>query len=907
MRIIPPPELSKIIQSSGPVWLPKLGNPDVAEFVRRSNDSYVHWHKLRYYKNLPDGLDPEQCWGAIALSRHQQYQVLPIQFTSGSRLVYWSPPQQLEWLHKIDQQAGGTLGSDSAYLGSDEAGKDKYLFNSLMEEAIASSQLEGAVTTRRVAKQMLREGRKPQNKAEQMIFNNYCAVLKIRDCQKDNLTPKLLKDLHSILTSDTFEDSSNEGQFRQTDNVVVEDSYTHDVLHRPPLAASLDNRIEEICDFANNRSRPFVHPVTKAIILHFTIGYLHPFVDGNGRTARAVFYWYMLKNGYWLFEFLPISRLFLMAPLKYARSYVYTETDREDVTYFIQYNLHVIIRAIKDLHSYLVAQQKKISEAAKLLDSSNLNHRQQSLISHALKHQDALYTIQQHMRTYNVSYGTARLTCLTSLKPDIYRSCGKRTKRYSTRMANCWQAPEGVFTFGTADKPSYSAPSCSNSRTAARHLIFAANVQPGAYDDFKVYRFFLTPPPICTTTNPTQPSPPKWFAAAIPDAGLISNRGQIKCMRSKAGLFPGKAALGEQENPRCGNLLMGMMQSEPKDPSDVGTIDWQSALAQHDRWWRTDRLMRVGEPQAVDEVMQEVSLAAVRQRAPLEDPTKVAPWLYRLAVTQSLLYRRKQGRRRRLTDRDGAVSPQRSRHAAERAVGLADGPGAAAIDPHGGGPAAWPRRRIVAVEIHGRLELSGVGRAAGDHGKCRGSAVAPRPATAETRIDRVGSSRGMTMSRMGDKASRISDEQLDRLVDGELSEPQRRELLSGLDREPEGWRRSPWPFSKARVARGDAFDVGGGRPSAILQPGNFSAAPPVLAGASHHAAGDRRQLHRGPGGQLDRMADGVSVSGQRADHAAGGRRRRSTGGSAGGLGPRSCRGRGNRPSSRPRRIRRGEW
>lgn len=80
-------------------------------------------------------------------------------------------------------------------------------------------------------------------------------------------------------------------------------------------------------------------------------------------------------------------------------------------------------------------------------------------------------------------------------------------------------------------------------------------------------------------------------------------------------------------------------------------IDWQAALAEHDRWLRTVVRARLGEPQAVDEVMQEVSLAAVAGRSPLADPAKVAPWLYRLAVTQALLYRRKQGRRRKLTDR----------------------------------------------------------------------------------------------------------------------------------------------------------------------------------------------------------------------------------------------------------------
>ena len=97
-----------------------------------------------------------------------------------------------------------------------------------------------------------------------------------------------------------------------------------------------------------------------------------------------------------------------------------------------------------------------------------------------------------------------------------------------------------------------------------------------------------------------------------------------------------------------------MIQPEPSSQTDCGitatTIAWCAALATHDRWLRTVVFARVGESQAVDEVIQEVSLAAVRQQAPLQDATKVAPWLYRLAVTQSLLYRRKQGRRRKLVD-----------------------------------------------------------------------------------------------------------------------------------------------------------------------------------------------------------------------------------------------------------------
>lgn len=92
-------------------------------------------------------------------------------------------------------------------------------------------------------------------------------------------------------------------------------------------------------------------------------------------------------------------------------------------------------------------------------------------------------------------------------------------------------------------------------------------------------------------------------------------------------------------------------RTRPASPAAARPIDWQAVLSEHDRWLRTVLLARLGEPQAVDEVMQEVALAAVRQKAPIADPAKVAPWLYRLAVTQSLMYRRKLGRRRKLADR----------------------------------------------------------------------------------------------------------------------------------------------------------------------------------------------------------------------------------------------------------------
>ena len=80
------------------------------------------------------------------------------------------------------------------------------------------------------------------------------------------------------------------------------------------------------------------------------------------------------------------------------------------------------------------------------------------------------------------------------------------------------------------------------------------------------------------------------------------------------------------------------------------TIDWHVVLSEHDRWLRAIAFARLGSGEAVEEVMQEVALAAVRQAAPLQDRSKIAPWLYRLTVRQVLLYRRKIGRRRKLKE-----------------------------------------------------------------------------------------------------------------------------------------------------------------------------------------------------------------------------------------------------------------
>lgn len=419
-----PPNVFAEIFSNPEAMTPALAairRPEVQELVRKANHEYLHWDKLRRFK-MPEGVSPFHVWCAVEMSRASQKQPVELSMSAGERFQYWTPSRHQEWLHRIDQDAGGFIGARTKIVPRDS--DDRFVFNSLMEEAIASSQLEGASTTREVAKELLRTRRRPKNRHEQMIFNNYAAILEIRDSKDAPLTPQFLCDIHEIITANTLDKPDAAGRFRNEhdDDVCVVDSYTGDVLHRPPSTTSLKWRIDELCDFANERQSQFIHPVVKAIMLHFAIGYIHPFCDGNGRTARAIFYWFMLKSGYWLFEFLPISRIFLDAPGRYGRAYLYTETDSGDMTYFIHHNLRVIDRAVRELHEYFERQHKTMTRVREMIDSMDLNHRQLAAAYHAIQSPRSCLTIKEHAGTHNVVAATARSDLFDLEKKGILTS-----------------------------------------------------------------------------------------------------------------------------------------------------------------------------------------------------------------------------------------------------------------------------------------------------------------------------------------------------------------------------------------------------------------------------------------------------------------------------------------------------
>lgn len=378
------------------------------ELARRANDEYWPWHALRH-KAQAAGVEPKLLWVAVRLARKLGEREFPLVDTSGRRFGFWLPSGAQENLHFLDRRLGALLETERPELVGPAA--QHYLISSLMEEAIASSILEGAATTRKAAKEMLQRGLAPRDRAERMVLNNYRTVQQLRELAKRALTVELLFEIHASITEGTLEGPDMCGRFRRADeHVVVSDRLTGEILHTPPPADELPERVHVMCDFANEEhDEGFIHPIIRAILLHFWLAYDHPFVDGNGRTARALLYWYLLRSDYGPAEFLSISRVIRNAPVQYRRAFLWSELDDADATYFVVFHLKKLREAVSDLYAYL---ERKAAEARRALEvlkgMEGLNLRQRLLVQHVLDHPDATYTIRSHRATYGTAYATAR-------------------------------------------------------------------------------------------------------------------------------------------------------------------------------------------------------------------------------------------------------------------------------------------------------------------------------------------------------------------------------------------------------------------------------------------------------------------------------------------------------------------
>ena len=382
-----------------------VNNVDKAIYpiVDRINEDYEYWDKVKYKRPLPQGVTPELLWSYVKASRlHGRLRIWP---KYGVKLQVTNKMQR--FCHEFDMNFGSFWDSDTPAA---KAEKMQFQTYSLMEEAIFSSMMEGASTTRRIAKDMLVRGISPKDKSQQMIFNNYQTIQYIAQHKDESLTEEKLLYIHRLMTHKTLKHEADAGRFRiDADNIVVQNEITGEIVYTPPAATDIPQFINELCKFFNSaKDGPFIHPIIRGIIIHYMVAYVHPFVDGNGRTARALFYWYLMREGYQLTEYLSISRMIMESKTSYENAYRYCDYDENDIGYYVSYNLRVLGLSFQKLKEYVGRKQKEKRAATSLMAKGRLTERQSMILQYFRDNPDDRLTVKDVELRLSVTAMTAR-------------------------------------------------------------------------------------------------------------------------------------------------------------------------------------------------------------------------------------------------------------------------------------------------------------------------------------------------------------------------------------------------------------------------------------------------------------------------------------------------------------------
>lgn len=399
-----PPKLEK---KDLPKAYSALDDINYKPLLSKINNEYQYWDKVKYISSS-DNIDSQTLWHSTKIQRRLNYKQLKFgKYTFN----YYITDKMQELLHEFDLNFGLSLQAKNIIPEKD---KQYYLLSSIMEEAIASSQMEGASTTRKVAKEMLRKQDKPKNKGQRMIANNYATITFLLDHKKDELSIEKLLEIHKLISSETIDNIDEEGKIRDNDNIFLVNEKESEIAYTPPTHTELNTLLIDLIKFFNKEDEEnFIHPIVKGIIIHFMLSYIHPFSDGNGRTARSLFYLYLMKRGYFLTEYLSISRIIYKSKAKYEKAFLYTEHDENDLSYFLHYNLIVMKKAYEELKSYL---QRKINERNNTIIYNTIpeiNERQATILKIYTDNPNTILTIKELENRFGVSNQTARIDITT--------------------------------------------------------------------------------------------------------------------------------------------------------------------------------------------------------------------------------------------------------------------------------------------------------------------------------------------------------------------------------------------------------------------------------------------------------------------------------------------------------------
>jgi len=366
-------------------------------------NKYLSKEEIGY--RIPNDISLEEFWGSVQSFRQQHSQGMPFDDQDGYVFRYMLISSLQQKLHGID-----SLGRDSIYKLVKEEIEWEMVKDSLMEEAVFSSAIEGAFSTVKRLKEMVDQKQPPRDINDQMVLNNYNAMQFILKEKHRDLTIDFILELQKIVTADTLDDDDTaySGKFRD-DLVYIKDKRGR-IIYTPPPADKVLPAMEKLVGWVNQKNGGvFIHPIIKACFVHLYFVHIHPFFDGNGRTARALFYFDLIKNEYEFFKYFSISVAVQKAKGKYYKAIRNSETHEGDFTYFLLYMSETILESIHLVKTRILHHYQKEFVVDRLnKDGILLNARQQKFIKKFFIMDQRVITIKKYQGWFKVVYETAR-------------------------------------------------------------------------------------------------------------------------------------------------------------------------------------------------------------------------------------------------------------------------------------------------------------------------------------------------------------------------------------------------------------------------------------------------------------------------------------------------------------------
>lgn len=300
---------------------------------------YLSQRDIMY--RLPSSVPISKFWPELLKARKNIQVELPLLNKDGQNTWFCLIPYLNKKLGEIEEIASLDIFNQIPHKM-----KNTVIFDALVDEAFNSSVIEGAFSTKKRSKEMITNKETPTNKSEQMISNNHEALVFVLQNIDKPITEDIVLAIYKIVTKDTLDIEDRVLKYRD-DAVFIVDPNKAKLIYEGPDYRTVQLLMDSLFDFIKRDDE--LHPISKSAIIHFYFVYVHPFFDGNGRTARCIAYMYLLQNGYDAFKFFSLSSLVKEERNKYYQAIKDVEDNKSDMTYFILFYSNIIFQSIGNI------------------------------------------------------------------------------------------------------------------------------------------------------------------------------------------------------------------------------------------------------------------------------------------------------------------------------------------------------------------------------------------------------------------------------------------------------------------------------------------------------------------------------------------------------------------------------